>query len=73
MFRRGGETLVGRACRDDANTVSKTLQRGGDPLEDQRMIVDDEYFQRHGSLCVSLSLSGNSLTSRPMRPWSREL
>ena len=66
------ESFVGRAGRDDVDTVAEPLQRGRDPLEDQRVIVDDEYFQSHIPREVPCHFPA-AVQSRPMRPWSREL
>jgi hypothetical protein len=51
MFGGCGKTFVRRTRRDDANAISETFERGRNALEDERVVIDDEYFQRHASLC----------------------
>ena len=46
MFRCGRETFVGRTRSNDANTITEALESRRDAFEDERVIVNDEYFHQ---------------------------
>jgi len=42
IHRRGSESFLGGAGRDDPDSVTEALERRGDSFQDERVIVDDE-------------------------------